>query len=112
MIKLLLIAMLLLGGLQTAALADVGDAEGTNVQDGDNSSDASQGGSADSGATVGGQVTGIVSSGDARVDARNRSEDVDLEGGEAHGINTSSGFTGLNSSEDTEIGGADIEGSC
>src|SRR5687767_2146923 len=102
------------GGVQGAALADVSDAEGTNVQDGDNSAATQQAGSSSSGDAVGGQVTGVVSSGDTEIDARNRSEDVDVESGASSASSTISTIVGLNSSTnvDAGAGASDVEGSC
>src|SRR5688572_25157371 len=94
------------------ALADIEDSSGTNVQDGENESNATQGGSADSGDAVGGQAAGIVSSGESSVDAKNRSEDVDVESGGTTGSNVSSNFTGLNTSGDTTVTATDITETC
>jgi len=86
------------GAIARTALADVNAASGQNVQDGDNDSSTSQDGSASSGDAVAGQVAGVVSSGDASVDATNRSDDVDIETGDADGSNNVATFTGLNAS--------------
>jgi hypothetical protein len=61
------------------------------VQAGDISSETDQDGSSDSGDAVGGQVVGVSSSGDASIDATNRSEDVDVSTGDASGSNTHEG---------------------
>jgi hypothetical protein len=45
---------------------------------------------------VGGQVIGVVSAGDASVDATNRSEDVDLETGDGDASNDFAAFVGQN----------------
>jgi len=90
-----------------AAFADIANCgnPGTceNVQEGDNDADSEQSGASSSGDAVGGQVTGIVSSGDASVDATNRSEDVDIETGEAHADNSQAFFVGLNVSGSVSI---------
>ena len=69
------------------------DAGNTNANDictndGDATSEASQEGNASSGDGVAGQVVGVVSAGDASVDATNRSDDVDVETGNATGTNS------------------------
>ena len=78
------------------ARANVSDSSGTNVQDGSNRSTGNQAGSAKSGASVGGQVTGVVSSGKTSVDARNSSTDSSVQSGDARGSNSAGTFTGLN----------------
>jgi len=97
------------GTIARAALADTTTGTGTNVQEGDNSSDTSQDGSASSGDAVAGQVTGVVSSGDASVDATNKSEDVDIKTGDADGSNNAATFTGLNvSGTQTNVDASDL----
>lgn len=81
------------------AVADVSSARGGNVQEGDNESDSDQRGEAESGDVVNGQVVGIVSSGDAEVDARNRSVNVDARSGDASGANDVSAFVGQDVSQ-------------
>src|SRR5262245_62115522 len=84
-LKMSLIALMALGASWTATAAHAGDdvanASATNVQVGDNENSTEQSGSASSGDAVAGQVAGVVSSGDASVDATNRSEDVDVSTG-------------------------------
>lgn len=80
------------------AVADVSNARGDNAQEGDNESDSDQRGEAESGDVVNGQVVGIVSSGDAEVDARNRSVNVDARSGDASGANDVSAFVGQDAS--------------
>src|SRR5438046_2633100 len=101
-----LVSALLIGGPGVRALADVTNSTGTNIEDGNNSANARQGGKSGSGDAVGGQVTGVVAAGRTSVDARNVSKDSSVESGDAHGTNTSSAFVGLshNSSGDTLIG--------
>src|SRR5688572_7897127 len=86
-LRLLLIAMLAVGGafasLSGVASADVDNADATNVQEGDNDDETDQSGDAGSGDAVAGQVVGGVSSGDTSIDATNRSEDVDVDTGDA-----------------------------
>jgi len=88
------------------ARADIDNASATNVQEGDNDTSTSQSGSANSGDAVAGQVAGVVSSGDASVDATNRSEDVDVSTGDADAFNTSDSFVGLTAGAATVL--ADI----
>jgi len=98
-----------LGALARVATADTTAGTGTNVQDGDNSSDTTQNGSASSGDAVAGQVTGVVSSGDASVDATNKSDDVKIKTGDADGTNNASTFTGLNASgTQTSVSASDL----
>ena len=72
-----------------------------NAQLGNNRSSASQTGDASTGDGVGGQVIGVVSAGDTSVDATNRSEDVDVETGDADSEATYAAFVGLNVSTGT-----------
>jgi hypothetical protein len=103
-----LIAALVFGAsLGSLARADIDNASATNVQEGDNESEADQSGSAGSGDAVGGQVVGVVSGGDASVDATNHSEDVDIETGDADGVNSASTYVGLTAGSDTTVA-ADI----
>ena len=101
-LRWILVAVLIgvgsLGALARVATADTTTGTGQNVQDGDNSSSTGQKGSASSGDAVAGQVTGVVSSGDASVDATNKSDDVKIKTGDANGTNNASTFTGLNAS--------------
>ncbi len=81
--KIFLVALFTVVGFSMggSALAGNNDAED------DISSETTQSGTSSSGDAVGGQVVGVVSAGDASVDATNRSEDVDIETGEASAIN-------------------------
>jgi len=98
-----------LGAIARVALADTNTGTGTNVQDGDNDSSASQKGTASSGDAVAGQVTGVVSSGDASVDATNKSDDVSIKTGDASGSNDAATFTGLNASgTQTSVSASDL----
>jgi len=101
------LALGLFASLGSVARADIGNASATNVQEGDNESETNQSGSAGSGDAVAGQVAGVVSSGDASVDATNRSEDVDVTTGDAEGTNSASQFVGLTAGSDTVVA-ADI----
>jgi hypothetical protein len=56
--------------------------------EGDADGEIDQEGNASSGDGVAGQVAGVVSAGDASVDATNRSDDVDVSTGDASGTNT------------------------
>jgi hypothetical protein len=91
------------------AHADVDNEDATNVQEGDNDTETEQEGNAGSGDAVAGSVVGVVSSGDASVDATNRSEDVDVETGDATGENNASSFTGLTAGTGTAVGGFDAD---
>jgi hypothetical protein len=103
-----LIAAVVLGAsFGSIARADIDNASATNVQDGDNESETDQSGSAGSGDAVGGQVVGVVSGGDASVDATNHTEDADIETGDADGTNSASTFVGLTAGSDTAVA-ADI----
>jgi hypothetical protein len=110
-LRLLLVAVLaltMLGGGRT--LADVSSGTAANVQDGDNESSSDQAGSGSSGDAVAGQVAGVVSSGDASVDATNRSENVDAKTGDADGTNDAATFTGLNvSGSETIVSASDLD---
>ena len=96
--SLFVIALAVASALFSAGVvrADVDDASGTNVQDGNNRGTTSQRGSGTSGDAVGGQVAGVVSSGRTSVDARNTSRDSSVESGEVNGSNSASSFTGQN----------------
>src|SRR5437867_1048415 len=109
---ILVVGLVLAGSLGTiarVALADTTTGTGQNVQDGDNDSSTSQNGSASSGDAVAGQVTGVVSSGDASVDATNKSDDVSIKTGDADGSNDAATFTGLNTSgTQTSVSASDL----
>src|SRR2546426_5070151 len=98
-----LVATMILGGPAIHAVADISNATGTNVQGGDNRGNTHQGGKSGSGDAVGGQVTGVVSSGRTSVDARNVSKDSSVESGDAHGSNSSTSFVGLAKSSDDNL---------
>jgi hypothetical protein len=91
LLKILFVAGLAVGGLFIAATAQAG---GNNEAQGDIDSETAQSGTSSSGDAVGGQVVGVVSAGDASVDATNRSEDVDVETGDTTADNSAEGFTG------------------
>ncbi|MEX0873318.1 MAG: hypothetical protein WD646_13355 [Actinomycetota bacterium] len=65
-----------------------------NLQTGDNELDADQAATATTGDGVGGQVLGIVSAGEASVDATNSSTDVDIDTGDADADNFLDTFVG------------------
>jgi hypothetical protein len=91
--------------------AFVGPLARADVQDGSNRGVTTQSGGAKSGDSVGGQVTGVVSSGRTSVDARNTSKDSSLQSGDASASNISSSITGLNDTPgETQVGGADVTG--
>jgi hypothetical protein len=96
LVKILLVGLTAMIGFAVAdaALAGKNVMFGENNSERDISSKTDQSGSAASGDAVGGQVVGVVSAGDASVDATNRSEDVDVESGEASASNDADGFTG------------------
>jgi hypothetical protein len=109
-LKWMLIGLMVVGGSWTATAAHAGDtvanASATNVQIGDNESESDQSGEASSGDAVAGQVAGVVSSGDASVDATNRSEDVSVETGDATGSNDAASFVGLTAGSTTALSAA------
>jgi len=77
------------------ARADIDNNRATNVQEGDNEHTSDQSGQAGSGDAVVGQVAGVVSSGDASVDATNRTESSEVETGDAEGSNEVASIVGL-----------------
>ena len=81
-------------------VADIESATATVVHEGDNEIDSDQDLDIGTGDSVGGQVIGVVSSGDASVDATNLSEDVETSTGDAEGENEFNGVAG-----DIVIGG-------
>lgn len=95
--RLLLVLILALAGLGPAsfARADINNGNGTNVQEGDNERSSDQSGESTSGDAVAGQVVGVVSSGNASLDASNRTEDSSVETGDAEGKNASTTIVGL-----------------
>ncbi len=86
-VLLALVGLLTLGGAFSPASGDIDSFDSTNVHEGDNDNETDQDGAGTSGDAVVGQVGGVVSSGDASVDATNRSEDVDAESGDVEGRN-------------------------
>ncbi len=82
------------GSSGESVTADVTGGDITNAQDGDNDLGAGQSATGSSGDGVGGQVLGIVSAGDASVDATNHSEDVDVETGDGDASNDFAAFVG------------------
>ena len=90
-------------GLAIAAGDDIVNASGTNVQLGDNTLEAVQTATSETGDAVGGQVLGVVSAGDASVDATNHSEDVDVETGDAESEAIVAAFVGLASATSTQV---------
>ena len=78
------------------------------MQEGDNDLEADQDARAASGDGVGGQVLGVVSAGDASVDATNRSEDVEVETGETFAENDLAAFVGLTAGSSTDLAAADV----
>ena len=108
-LKFLLIGLVALGAswTQVAHADDIANASATNVHSGDNENETEQTGSSGSGDAVAGQVAGVVSSGDASVDATNRSEDVEVETGDAEGTNDAAAFVGLTAGTTTALSAAD-----
>ena len=106
---LLILALGLAASFGSVAHADVDNEDATNVQEGDNQTDTEQDGNSSSGDAVAGSVVGVVSSGDASVDATNRSEDVEIDTGDATGENNASSFTGLTAGTGTAVGGFDAD---
>ena len=108
-LKFMLIGLVALGAswTQVAHAEDIANASATNVHVGDNENETEQSGSSNSGDAVAGQVAGVVSSGDASVDATNRSEDVEVETGDAEGTNDAAAFVGLTAGTTTALSAAD-----
>ena len=104
---LLVIGLALAASVGSIARADIDNASATNVQEGDNDNESDQSGSSASGDAVAGSVVGVVSAGDTSVDATNRSEDVEIDTGDASGNNSAAAFTGLTASSSTTVA-ADI----
>ncbi len=109
-VKILLTAAIALGGLSLSAHAQAQQLPGQNDAEGDISSQTNQGGSSSSGDAVGGQVVGVVSAGDTSVDSTNRSENVDVESGDAEGSNTVTATVGqvVEGTGENELDGGDI----
>jgi hypothetical protein len=102
--------------------ADGGSSTQTNdgncLNSGDSDGEVGQEGSASSGDGVAGQVAGVVSAGDASVDATNRSDDVDVQTGNAHGTNDANldvragiGFLLPDGADGDEVQGSDCRNS-
>ena len=91
-----------------APLADVTNATGTNVQDGNNRLSASQSAHAQTGDGVGGQVLGVVSAGATRVDASNATIDSTIETGSATAENHGGAFVGLVDADTVTVVPADL----
>jgi hypothetical protein len=83
--------------------SDIESDSANNVQEGDNDLEADQTATSESGAAVGGQVIGGVSSGDLTVNATNSSEDVDVTTGDADSTNSFAAFVGLITGDDAAI---------
>src|SRR5581483_9692730 len=84
-----------------------------NAQSGNNRSTARQTSNAATGDGVAGQVIGAVAGGATSIDATNRSDNVDVQSGDARSDNSASAFTGLQEGEGTTFAvGADVTNSC
>ena len=80
--------MFLVAGMVSAlTIGGAAYAQDADIEVGDAEASADQSGTAASGDAVGGQVVGVVSAGDASVDATNLSRDVDIETGDADASN-------------------------
>ncbi len=95
---------------QTIIATDVTDAEGSNAQDGDNSTDIGQAAEATSGDGVGGSVIGVVTSagGSADVVAANTSEDVGIDTGDGTATNGIAAFVGQASDGSMQVFADDV----
>jgi hypothetical protein len=82
-LRVLMVAAMVVG-VSFGAAAGAQDAD---VRTGDAEASADQSGAAASGDGVGGMVVGVVSAGDASVDATNLSRDVEIETGDAEAVN-------------------------
>jgi hypothetical protein len=96
------------GGDTDITTSDIDNEDATNVQEGDNSLDASQSATSSSGSGVTGQVIGAVAEGDLTIDATNSTTDSDVETGEAASANDFAAFVGLDASTQTTIAAADV----
>jgi hypothetical protein len=89
------------------SVADIIGVLSTQIQEGDNDLAVDQSAIAQTGDGVGGQVLGVVSAGDASVDATNLSRDVDVETGDALAEDDVAAFVGQSVATDTTVA-ADI----
>jgi hypothetical protein len=83
--------------------SDINSGNATNVQEGDNSSDATQVADAVTGDAVGGQVFGAVTGGVTDVVLANTSKDTDASTGDSDETNDSDLLTGLSASGIVEV---------
>jgi hypothetical protein len=90
-------------GGNTISVSDIVGGLATNIQEGDNDFLAAQSADVSTGDGVGGQVLGVVSAGDASVDATNASEEVDVETGDGVAFNVAAAFVGQNVASSTAI---------
>ena len=93
-----------------AFATDITGSTGVNVQEGDNRFIASQVARSRSGDGIAGQVLGVVSAGNTRVDASNVTTDSSVETGDATTNNSGSAFVGLLSAATSTVAAADLTG--
>jgi hypothetical protein len=98
------------GAVRVSDVSNISLDEDSNVQDGDNAQTARQSASASSGDGVAGQVIGAVSAGATSIDARNTSDNVSVESGDARSSNSSRSFVGLAFADggNVEVGPSDV----
>ena len=90
------------------AAADVNNATGTNVQDGNNRFTGDQSAHSLTGSGIAGQVLGVVSAGNTRVDASNTTTDSSVTTGDSTSDNDGAAFTGLLSAGTATVAPADV----
>jgi hypothetical protein len=89
---------------------DVNNATGTNVQDGSNRFTADQNAHSQTGDGVAGQVLGVVSAGNTRVDASNTTTDSSVTTGDSDATNSGAAFTGLLDADTATVATTDLLG--
>jgi len=90
--------------------ADVNFSSGTNVQDGSNRFTGDQNAHSQTGDGVAGQVLGVVSAGNTRVDASNTTTDSSVTSGDSDAHNSGAAFTGLLAAGTATVSSADLTG--
>jgi hypothetical protein len=83
--------------------ADINNATGTNVQQGDNRFTGTQNARSTTGDGVAGEVLGVVSAGNTRVDASNITTDSSITTGDSNANNEGAAFVGLLSATSSSV---------
>jgi len=94
------------GGL--GGLAQITNAKGTNIQDGNNRFTGSQSAHSQTGDGIAGQVLGVVSAGNTRVDASNTTTDSSVTTGDSSSENDGAAFTGLVDADTVTVNTAQV----